>query len=202
MAKQTKEDILIKARDLFNEYGYNNVSMRNVADALGMSVGNLTYYFKKKEDLIEEVVEYKHKNYKKIDMPKSLQDLNELFLNSLNIQNENAYYFKHYDQLSQISPKIYKFQLDFIKELKEFLKESFLNLQNSNLVQECTLPNQIENIIECILTILIYKPVGTKELNEHDSIKNTLNCLWSIIFMFLTEKGKHIYSNSISNQFQ
>ena len=55
MAGQTKEDILITARELFNEYGYKNISMRDIAKKLNISVGNLTYYFKKKEDLIEEV---------------------------------------------------------------------------------------------------------------------------------------------------
>lgn len=199
MANKTKKDIILTARDLFNIHGYNSISMRDIANELGISVGNLTYYFKKKEDLIEEVVEYKHKNYKKVDCPKSLEDLNNLFLNSLNTQNENAYYFKHYNQLSQISQKIYNIQINSIKELQAFLKESFKNLQESNLIKECPLPNQIENIIECILTILIYKPVNTKELNEHDSTKNIMDCLWSIIFMYLTDEGKSIYLNSISN---
>ena len=40
--KTTKELIRNTARELFNERGYRAVSMRNIADALGISVGNLT----------------------------------------------------------------------------------------------------------------------------------------------------------------
>ena len=44
MKKDVKTDILETARKLFNEQGYNGVSMRDIAGALGISVGNLTYY--------------------------------------------------------------------------------------------------------------------------------------------------------------
>ena len=43
--KTTKELIRNTARELFNERGYRAVSMRNIADALGISVGNLTYHY-------------------------------------------------------------------------------------------------------------------------------------------------------------
>lgn len=55
MANKTKKDIILTARNLFNIHGYNSISMRDIANELGISVGNLTYYFNKKEDLIEEI---------------------------------------------------------------------------------------------------------------------------------------------------
>ena len=66
MKKDLKSEILVKARELFNTNGYNEVSMRNIADALGISVGNLTYHFKRKEDLVEAVVLEQHTYYKKV----------------------------------------------------------------------------------------------------------------------------------------
>ena len=53
----TKERILNIAVDLFNSKGFVNVTMRNLADELGISLGNLTYHFKKKEDLMEAIHE-------------------------------------------------------------------------------------------------------------------------------------------------
>lgn len=49
--KNTKENILEKGAVIFREKGYNNTSMREVAQAAGIAVGNLCYYFPKKEDL-------------------------------------------------------------------------------------------------------------------------------------------------------
>ncbi|WP_072681272.1 TetR/AcrR family transcriptional regulator [Arcobacter sp. LA11] len=47
-----KEEILEKSIELFNEKGCINSSTRHIADALGISVGNLYYYFKNKEEII------------------------------------------------------------------------------------------------------------------------------------------------------
>ena len=42
MSKDTKQKILDTARELFNERGYNAVSLKDIADALNISKGNLT----------------------------------------------------------------------------------------------------------------------------------------------------------------
>ncbi len=193
MAGQTKEDILITARDLFNKYGYSNISMRDIAKELNISVGNLTYYFKKKEDLIEEVVMYKHSKYKEVSVPKSLEDLNNLFLDMLNTQNKNAYYFKHFDELAEISSKIYEIQLSTFNKIERILKQCFEELQRKKLVQKIESENQIENLIKCILTVIIYKPINTKNLKNKDNIDSIISCLWSMIFMYLTDEGKDMY---------
>ncbi|MBU5322515.1 TetR/AcrR family transcriptional regulator [Sarcina ventriculi] len=193
MAGQTKEDILITARELFNEYGYKNISMRDIAKKLNISVGNLTYYFKKKEDLIEEVVMYKHRKYNGVLLPKSLDDLNNLFLDMLNTQNENIYYFKHFDELAEISSKIYEIQLATLNKIEKILKECFEELQRKNLVQKVEPKSHIDNLIKCILTVIIYKPIKTKDLNKQDNIDSIISCLWSMIFMYLTDEGKDMY---------
>ena len=193
MAGQTKEDILITARELFNEYGYKNISMRDIAKKLNISVGNLTYYFKKKEDLIEEVVMYKHRKYQGILLPESLDDLNNLFLDMLNTQNKNIYYFKHFDELAEISSKIYEIQLATLNKIEKILKECFEELQRKNLVQKVKPKSQIDNLIKCILTVIIYKPIKTKDLNKQDNIDSIISCLWSMIFMYLTDEGKDMY---------
>ena len=48
----TKNKIARTSELLFNAHGYNNVTMRQIADACGISVGNLTYHYPKKEDLL------------------------------------------------------------------------------------------------------------------------------------------------------
>jgi len=51
-ALTTKEKILSSSLKLFNKTGVGEISMRDIADKCQMSVGNLTYHFKKKDDLV------------------------------------------------------------------------------------------------------------------------------------------------------
>ena len=57
MVSSTRTKILAAARQLFREKGYHNVSMRAIAAELGISVGNLNYYFPRKADLANALLE-------------------------------------------------------------------------------------------------------------------------------------------------
>lgn len=52
MNDNIKEKIANVSRQLFNTYGYPKVTMRQIADACEISVGNLTYHYPRKEDLL------------------------------------------------------------------------------------------------------------------------------------------------------
>ena len=56
--KKTKLNILQTAIALFNEFGFANVSLQQIARNLGLSSGNLTYHFPKKADLMNTVYDY------------------------------------------------------------------------------------------------------------------------------------------------
>lgn len=49
---KTKDKILEVALQLFNSKGISGVSSRNISDRLGISYGNLTYHFPRKDDII------------------------------------------------------------------------------------------------------------------------------------------------------
>jgi AcrR family transcriptional regulator len=51
----TKEKIVQKALELFNEQGIEYVGMRELAASLGMQIGNINYYFPTKDDLVDQL---------------------------------------------------------------------------------------------------------------------------------------------------
>ena len=55
-ANKTYTDILNRSMELFNEYGVESVSIFRVAESLKISAGNLTYHFKRKQDLVGELL--------------------------------------------------------------------------------------------------------------------------------------------------
>ena len=52
MRRSTRNDIMDTARRLFSERGYNAVSIQDLADELGISKGNMTYHFRRKEQIV------------------------------------------------------------------------------------------------------------------------------------------------------
>ncbi len=50
---KTRENILHHALTLFNDEGYFRVTIRNIAQDLGMSSGNLNYHFKTRKEILE-----------------------------------------------------------------------------------------------------------------------------------------------------
>jgi AcrR family transcriptional regulator len=56
-SQQTKNSIVQKAIDLFNEHGTAAVSLNALAEALGISTGNLQYHYRSKEEIIRAILE-------------------------------------------------------------------------------------------------------------------------------------------------
>lgn len=56
-SQHTKNNIIQKAIDLFNEHGTAAVSLNSLAEALGISTGNLQYHYRSKEEIIRAILE-------------------------------------------------------------------------------------------------------------------------------------------------
>lgn len=50
--------ILDASRDIFMEQGYSSLTMRKVAAKANISIGNLNYYYRTKEDLLRDLLDY------------------------------------------------------------------------------------------------------------------------------------------------
>src|SRR5438477_8187876 len=56
-AQPTKQEIILRAEQLFAQRGFESVSMREIAEACGITKANIYYYFKDKETLYLQVLE-------------------------------------------------------------------------------------------------------------------------------------------------
>ncbi|MBE9539314.1 MAG: TetR/AcrR family transcriptional regulator [Proteobacteria bacterium] len=61
--KDKRQDVLEVAAELLIESGYHNFSMRKVADAAGIRLGNLQYYFPSKAKLVKAMLDHALSSY-------------------------------------------------------------------------------------------------------------------------------------------
>ncbi len=66
---QTKALILETALEMFRERGYDNTTMRAVAEKAGVSLGNAYYYFRSKEYLIQAFYQRLHDTHVEVALP-------------------------------------------------------------------------------------------------------------------------------------
>src|SRR5262245_5124076 len=61
--EQTRAAILAAALELFRERGYEETTMRVIAERVGVSLGNAYYYFRSKEHLIQAFYRHTHEEH-------------------------------------------------------------------------------------------------------------------------------------------
>lgn len=194
-----REMILETARRLFAERGYNGVSMRDIAGELGFSVGNVTYYFKKKEDLIEACVLEQSQGYHLPPTPGSLMELDRLFEYVWGEISQKIYYFHHYTQMAQISRRIYELQRAYTRDLYLTLKTTVENLQQCGDMETDDYLGQTEYFVHGLMTTMTYWAPHNSTLEESadDGGYAFMMCVWSLVYPRLTEKGKGIYQAKV-----
>ncbi|MFA6779344.1 MAG: TetR/AcrR family transcriptional regulator, partial [Paludibacteraceae bacterium] len=91
MSKTTREEILKKATSLFLKNGYEQTSLTDIANAVGLQKPSLYSRFKSKEDIFRKVVEYYLVNMQKPDKKfgtttdKSMKEFIEYYLSRVDV---------------------------------------------------------------------------------------------------------------------
>ncbi|MBB6331563.1 AcrR family transcriptional regulator [Chryseobacterium sediminis] len=139
---KTKDKILSKALELFNDKGYNNITTRHIAAELNISAGNLHYHFRHSEDLIKILFsELTLKmdellNQMKKRENKSLEDLYQFTYSTCEIFYSYRFIFINFiDILNQI-PEIESRYEGINFSRKEEFQLIFSDLQKSNIFQK------------------------------------------------------------------
>jgi len=131
---EMKAKLLKTAVLLFEEYGYNNTTIRMIAKKAGIGRGNLTYHFPKKVDLSRVLMKVFFRKIGKFTYDK-LKDGSKdayvyfaLLLKSFEYFIDNSDYFKMMVQDGEESQIVYKQSCELYYELIQ--KKLILNNQN------------------------------------------------------------------------
>ncbi|QWU18018.1 transcriptional regulator, TetR family [Paenibacillus sophorae] len=196
----TKKVILDKAIELFNKNGYATVSMRDIADAANKSVGNITYHYKKKSDLIFAIVELQYEDLQSLDLQTEvdIEGLNEQLKMMLDFQKKYYFYFGNMIELRKTYHEILEFQLKIREELTLHFIRIIENFEKKEIFRAS--PNK--ELHACLakgIVLLMMSWIQQTSLGETEQHEELLNIVWGILYFNLTEKGIGFY-NQIFNK--
>lgn len=186
MKRDTRQAILDTAKTLFSQRGYNDVSIGEIAGALGISKGNLTYHFKKKEEIMEAILDSLTPTYPN-DPPQSLAQLDACLLDMEEARSRNAFYFWNHAQLGQLSAKIKGMQRRIYRHHFHLLTQSFRDLRDQGELSPESYPREYARVADAILLTNIY-------WLPFSSIKETEASFrpqaWAVLYPHLTRRGR------------
>ena len=144
----TKEKIIYEALNLFSTKGFDSISVRDIAKAVGIKASSLYNHFKNKQDIFDTIIkkysEYTNKAFKNIN-----NNANKIILNKLKNLPE--------DSFSRIYMKMCRFYLEdenIIKFRKALMLEQFNNPKISKIYNEIFIDNILNAYTE-LLNILM-----------------------------------------------
>ncbi len=197
----TKENILESALRLFNEAGVAQVSLRNIAADMGISLGNLTYHFKKREEIIDAlylqlVEKLDQAMQKEINQSNLLQLLFELPSVSLISFYEYRFLMLDFVYISRNHAMI----RDHYKKLMEERAVRFENivqeLISGQLIREGVIENEYVYLFKNLRIVSDFWLSATMIDKDNKLMKKDIaegaHQLRSMIFPYLTAKGRDL----------
>ncbi|WPP53211.1 TetR/AcrR family transcriptional regulator [Catalinimonas niigatensis] len=203
----TREKILLTAKELFNERGLDSTSAKNVAAEISISDGNLRYHFRTKEDLVYAL-------YMQL-----VEAFNQQFTQ---YEQMNFSLAQIYQSLSYVYHKLYDYRFmmaDFVaimrrfpkiqqhyRELTQIRQQQFAHLTEA-LIKEGIFKNDIPTSqyahMSEQLSLLSDAWIGHAEVlyegDEKQKLRHYLMLAFSLLVPYLTTKGMYEYIDIVSN---
>lgn len=198
MHKDTKTRIIETAIKLFNRFGYVNVRLQHIADEVGLSIGNLAYHFKTKDDILEKIyqqIEIEQKNLlAELRIVPLFINIDTHLRNTFEIQQKYSFFYSDTFEILRAFPIIKKKYREYtqwyISQLENliiynisrgvFNNEKALELHKSLAIQYWS-------VIE--LWLYQNRIRGTEDI----TVESFRSFAWSLLIPYFTEVGRKEY---------
>ncbi len=194
-----KDRILESAWELFREKGYEKVSLRAIAEHAGTTVGNLTYHYPQKEDLLLAMqISTQGEILARVgNIPETpeaiLEELHSLAADAEERMLERSFYFKSLFQLAEDLPSL----RDNIGKSHELCYKIYLQrfeiLQKAGFMREdipdTTFYNLTSAIVLCFSCWLMARQKFSGKIVEVSIAAVNRD----LIFLCLTPKGRDLW---------
>lgn len=149
---KTRDKILAKSRELFNQKGIGKVSARDICEALGISLGNFSYYFPSKPQIVIELYQKMMEELEEVERQISIgKDQITYFLEYhrliFQIQDNNRFFYLNTFELLEQHPGIKDAYLLHTENDKAKVRHLFQGYLENGVFQKDTNELTLERLI-------------------------------------------------------
>lgn len=197
----TKNKILDTAVSMLNERGLSNVKLRDVSQALQISIGNLTYHYPKWENLIDDIFEQFQVeiNHLYDYFPKDISEVVDYIERIYEIQVKYAFLFSNFYIFFQQFPKYKVIEEDFFISRMKTMREALEKLVEKKYLYPASCEHNYDLLVKNTWLILsgwygfsmIFKDTKYAITKEEFFLS-----IWNMYVYHLTESGKETVRKS------
>lgn len=197
---KTRERILLKALQLFNQEGLKEVTLRKIAGTLEISQGNLNYHFRTKAEIVSQLyfrlVEKMDNEMDKITREQPiLSFLSKRSLISMEILYEYRFITRDLYKVLTADPGLKQHYLQLQKMRNQQYLFLFQNMIAEGLMRHEELEGEYDRLYER-MNILGDNWINAADFFGSDDTSKIAYyhaLLFEVIYPYLTEKGKEQY---------
>ena len=197
----TEEKIKSKGIDLFNQFGFCNVTLRQISQELGISYGNVTYHFSNKSKLLDSI--YEDMNIKLTQIQSLLQPDEQLLKYFLKLPDYNfditleyIFFYKDFLELKRKYSEFYE-KVEIKNQIRRNQWLQLLSaLQQKEYLKKELTSEDLNYIIELSISMRMFYFQNTdlKQI-EKNTFKDKVNRL---LLPYLSDQGLQIYTETIT----
>lgn len=191
----TREKIIVESVELFNSRGISPVTLRDIADRVGISIGNLAYHFKNKDFIIEEIFrlmeEERQKRLSEVQMIPSFDNANRQTLAILKISYKYRFFYLDTLDILRAYPSIAKLHKKQVEESINYVKAILDYSVGSGNMKPEPYPGCYRRLSETVWSIMQFwlMSEAIRGIKKHSANEARIT-MWSLVEPHLTEKGR------------
>jgi AcrR family transcriptional regulator len=190
----TKERIRTVSEQMFFEHGIANTRLQQIADEVGISVGNLAYHFRNKEAIVSYVYEHLFEELNDIlsgylQLP-DLRDVDQHFELLYHFFMRNTFYLNNVWEIERSFPDIKEKWQAFNKKIILQLKKRLEFNQRRGVLMPEPYKNAYDQLAQTLWMTLNFWIPQLLLQDKKNSFLLYRKALWSLIYPYLTPKGK------------
>lgn len=197
----TKKKILEAALEQFNRRGFAQVNMKDIAEAAGISPGNLAYHFKSKESILQALYEQLESERQKLlsavlQLP-TFEHAHEKTQAILELSYRFRFFYLNTLDIAQESEEVAAALRAHIEAHIAYLKGMLDYAVGAGNLQ--ARPEGYNSLAHTLWMVLFFFPMQQAIRRQADNWQEARLCMWHLLLPYATEKGKAKIEKLIQN---